>query len=218
MTWSPNGRWIALHSHREMSDDIWLRPADRSAADRRITSLGRGAEVGWPRWSPDGRLVLFDGANPATGRSVVFVIGVDQDTGEVTTPMREVSIEGLDAEPSHAEWLGGSETIAGIAREAPGRHVIFTVPVTGGPARVIHRFPSEHDLPGLAASPDGRAVAFVQPAPDGYYQIFRLPPDGGPPSQVTFDPSHKTQPAWSPDGGRIAYTVWSYQAQFWTLR
>lgn len=218
MTWSPNGRWIALHSHRELSDDIWLRPADASAPDRRITFLGRGAEVGWPRWSPDGRTVLFDGASPTTSRSVLFVIGVDQESGEVTTSMREIGVEGLDAEASHAEWLGDSRTIVGVARAGPGRHVIFTVPATGGPARVMHRFPSEHDLPGLGASPDGRAVAFVQLAPDGYYQIFRLPLDGGAAAQITFDPSHKTQPAWSPDGGRIAYTVWSYTAQFWTLR
>jgi Tol biopolymer transport system component len=72
MTWSPSGRWIALHSHREQSDDIWLRPVDGSAPDRRITLLGRGAEVGWPRWSPDGSTVLLDGASPGAGRSVLF--------------------------------------------------------------------------------------------------------------------------------------------------
>ena len=81
MAWSPNGRWIAFHTHREMSDDVWLRPADGSGPDRRITFLGRGAEVGWPRWSPDGQSVLLDGARKADGRSVIYVIGVDQDTG-----------------------------------------------------------------------------------------------------------------------------------------
>lgn len=214
MAWSPNGRWIVFHSHREQSDDIWLRPADGSAPDRRVSFLGRGAEVGWPRWSPDGRWVLYDGASPSTGRSVMFVIGIDQNTGAITAEPREVVVEGFAGDVTHGEWLADSATLVAIAKEAPGRHVILTMPATGGPPRVVHRFATEHDFPGLGVSPDGRFAAFVAPAPDGYYQIFRMSLDGGAPEQITTDPSHKTQPAWSPDGRRIAYTVWSYMVQF----
>ena len=48
---------------------------DGSTPDRRITMLGRGAEVGWPRWSPDGMTVLLDGTTK-DGRGVMFTIGV----------------------------------------------------------------------------------------------------------------------------------------------
>lgn len=217
MAWSPNGKWIVLHSHREQSDDIWLRPVDGHAPDRRLSFLGRGAEVGWPRWSPDGRSILYDGARPSDGRSVMFVLGIDQDSGAITAAAREVVVTGFEGELTHGEWMPDSATIMAIGKEGPGRHAIVRVPAAGGEAAVVHRFDSEHDFPGLAVSPDGVRVAYIGPGAQGFYQVYAVPASGGQAQALTTDPAHKTQPAWSPDGGRIAFTVWSYEAQFWRL-
>ena len=219
MTWSPNGKWIAFHTHKEMSDDVWLRPADGSAPDKRITFLGRGAEVGWPRWSPDGRTVLLNGARKSDGASVLYTIGVNQDTGAVTSELREITIDGITGEMGHAEWLPNSASIVAIVKEGPGRHAIFSAPVGGGRATVVHRFATEHDFSGLGVSTNGRFVAFAAPAPDGFYQIFVKTIGGATPAvQLTTDRSHKTQPTFSPDGARVAFTVWSYEAAFWSFK
>lgn len=218
MTWSPNGKWIAFHTHKEMSDDVWLRPADGGQPDRRMTFLGRGAEVGWPRWSPDGRTVLLNGARKSDGASVLYTIGVNQDTGATTSELREIAVAGVTGEMGHAEWMPDSRAVIATAKEGPGRHVIFTVLASGGRAMVVHRYSTEHDFSGIGVSTNGRFVAFVAPAPDGFFQIFVKTIGAGTPAvQLTTDRSHKTQPTFSPDGARVAFTVWSYEAAFWSF-
>ena len=217
MHWSPNGRWIALHTHADGTDDIWLKPADGSKAATPISE--GGVETGWPRWSPDGRWVAYTSeVQRGEGRvGVVYVVGIDQETGEITMPQREVPLDIAVGGTAMAEWSPDSEALVFMSVTEPGRKAIYIVGREGGTPRMIHAFDCDQLYSGLSVSPDFQWVAFIAPAPDGYFQVFRVPVAGGEAEQLTFDPMDKTHPSYAPDGTRIAFTVFSYQAHFWVL-
>jgi Tol biopolymer transport system component len=217
MHWSPNGRWIAFHTH-EGSDDIWLMPADGGAAPRMISE--GGSETGWARWSSDGRWIVFPSYREGTGggrRAHLFVIGVDQAIGEVTSPQARVEMPGFEFDIIHGEWADRGDEIVFEAAEEIGRKSLWRVPRSGGTPTRVHDFASDQVSSGISVAPDGRWVAFVDRDREGYFQIFRVSDQGGVAEQVTRDPSHKTQPAYSPRGDRIAFTVFDYRVHFWSI-
>jgi Tol biopolymer transport system component len=60
---------------------------------------------------------------------------------------------------------------------------------------------------GYAVSPDGSLLAYVRDGDEGTNQIFIAGIDGTEVRQMTHDPMGAFEPAWSPDGTRIAYTA-----------
>src|ERR1044071_9442741 len=90
----------------------WRAGAAGADPPPRLPRLGRGAEGGWPRWSPDGRWIVFEGDSvPGRRRSQLWVIGVDQKSGRVTVPARAVALAGFRDAVGHAEWLGSRDVL-----------------------------------------------------------------------------------------------------------
>src|SRR6185295_12704126 len=61
-TWSPDGRWAAYLSDRTGEYEIWVRPADGSGQERRVTTDGKIWRFP-PQWSPDSKKLAFGDKN-----------------------------------------------------------------------------------------------------------------------------------------------------------
>jgi Tol biopolymer transport system component len=91
-----------------------------------------------------------------------------------------------------------------------GKHVAFdlvtaiwTVPITGGPARRLTGDDTDATQPSW--SPDGRTLVF-QAYRDGNYHLWTIRPDGSAPTQLTSGPFDHREPRFSPDGAMIAFS------------
>lgn len=214
-TWSPNGRWMAYHSHRTRdavtsamgtggADDIFLRAAGAPLeAEIRLTTTGR--ETGSPDWSPDGtRLVFtsFESANDRV-RSMAHVVTLD------TTQGRAVSVTRVPLPPEIASaemvaWSPRGDSLAIEAAMTPDRHALWVMHIAGTGARKLVDYPMR-TYGGVDWMPDGSAL--IYPAlSGGRMQLFTIPARGGLPLRLTSDDGHLLHPQVSPDGRHIAAT------------
>jgi len=136
----------------------------------------------------------------AAGEVETEVAGI-ASAGDDRVGLREVltSVPGLAmaAVTLLALVLWGLGVAGGGADGAPVPEPVqltgFTTGVTGG-----------------AVSPNGQMLAFVVAEPEsGDTQIWIKTLPDGPPQQLTHTPGVKDMPAFSPDGSRVAYTVFN---------
>jgi Tol biopolymer transport system component len=149
-------------------------------------------------------------------RSVAFTLGVNPISGDVTRAAQALSLTGVGGDIEDVQWLSADSLVV-LASEGLGNNAIYVASREGGAARVVHRFTSDQRYSAIGIAPAARWVAFIAPASDGHFQVFRVPLAGGTPVQITTDPTDKTQPSVSHDGRSVAFTVFSYQMHFWMM-
>ncbi|WP_432855929.1 amidohydrolase family protein [Amycolatopsis sp. CA-161197] len=202
--WSPDGSKLAFVAAGTRIDVVTVASGARSTF-----ATEPGTVLHSPMWTPDGRDLVyarFSGGVPpvAVGAAELVRGGKPLFTGEDVFPFR-------------VSWLSADEYLytadGALRRRSLGggaaTDVPFTAPVTvaGGPVHARPRdFTSAKANPVLGIgspvlSPDGRSVAF-RALND--IQVMEL---GRPPRPLTGDGWWKSDPAWSPDGTRLAYST-----------
>jgi Tol biopolymer transport system component len=110
--YAPDAKRIAFVSNRSGSEQIWVSDSE-GQNPHQLTFLAGNTEASWPRWSPDGRRLLFASANS------VHVIGLDG--GPPSLLLRNVATT-----VSIAEWSPDGKWIY-FSSDRTGREEVWKV-------------------------------------------------------------------------------------------
>lgn len=196
--WRPDGQEIAFVSDRGGSYQIWLMAPD--GGDQRQLTYGPAVH-GWPAWHPEGRKLACWSYNPQTEMHALKSVNTD-GKGEMILAQ---SREHLD----RPAWHPDGYLIAYTAL-AQGNWDIWLVSDEGGQPTRLTSDPQMETNP--LWNPDGHCLAF-KVAPIGEYNLTRqyfMTFEKGYDTPTVFGwngPQSIQMNAWSPDGGRIAYTA-----------
>lgn len=216
MCWSPNLKWIAFHTHADETDDLWIMPATVNKMAQPLTK--GGYETGWPRWSRDGKWIVSTTGTKGEDKMGLILIGVDQNKGEVTTPQKRIVSSDLESGSiTDVQWTTDSKSLVVEYVVDENRKEIWVIPAHGGKGKLIHSFESDQLYSGIGLSFDNQWIVYIAPDGEGHYQLYKVSFDGENLEQVTFDPTDKAHPVFSPTEDKIAFSVFNYQVLFWWL-
>ena len=208
--WSPDGRWLAFHSHMEQSDDIWLVPVDGSVRPRRLTHFGPGADTGEPDWSPDGRTLAFSSHGPPIegNPGSVYTVAVDPATGFAAADPVRVPLDGFSGYAMGARFSPDGERLAFYGRSLEdGRVAAYTVPAAGGAPTAVISFANGEPYSAPEWGFDGASLFYSRNDGAGPFQVWRVDIATGATEQVTTGALGALQPSLSPDGRTLAVTM-----------
>jgi Tol biopolymer transport system component len=213
--WSPDGSWIAYHSHRSVdaavsyaaegsTDDIYLRrPGAPSAEEIRLTDFG--FEVGMADWSPNGNKLVFDSwEQDEPGWSKPWIATIDTASGRLLDVVRLPLPEGVRG-TLFAVWNPVDESrIAFIEHGSGSQQALWVTNPEGSFAEKLLEFEGS-TYGGLDWTPDGNTIVYSALV-DGRMQLFSVRSAGGEPTVLTHDSASLLHPQVSPDGSWIAAT------------
>jgi Tol biopolymer transport system component len=211
--WSPDGRRIAFVSQRDGNSEVYVMNADGSG--KRNLTRDRASDDDYPTWSPDGRKIAFLRGRPQS-QTVDVSTWSPRPANCSGSPRRCVfrfflyDLYVVNADGSGLRRLTRNQTgTYQVVWSPDGRTIYYgryLVSTDGSGARRLPYIP-------LTAvwSPDGRRIAFVislgprHPPVVQNSEIYVMNADGSGARRLTHEAGYDGEPAWSPDGRKIAF-------------
>ena len=198
---SPDGKRIACDAQWAGPHRIWaVDPAGRNPEQLTTDSSEVAAHLR-PRWSPDGRRIVFTRmertrfdvrvADIASKEQIAITNDPSQDVCPVWSPSGSFLY--------FSSYRSGGLNIWRIAVDRTGRPAGLLEQITTGAGQDVEP----------AISPDGKRMAFSILRQNA--NVWRLPVDpvtgrpGGSPEKVTASTREDSRASWSPDGARVVF-------------
>lgn len=210
--WSPDGSKIAFSSssrtydeRRDDTSQIYVMDADGSHLEP--LTHDQTTINGSPVWSPDGIRIVFSSERDRS--SNLHIMDADGSNRTLLSPAT------FRRTQSHF-WSPDGDAIV-FASTDGNQWDIYLLTVSTGALVNLTDHPSTDT--GPTWSPDGRRIAFSSardplPRTDPSHaagDIWVMDRDGSNLTRLTHSPQPHSMPAWSPDGGKIAFmklTAW----------
>ena len=146
-----------------------------------------------PRFSPDGRRVLY--TSYETGYPRIYVL----DVGSVQRRVLESQEGTMSFAPRFAP--NGQTIVYSLSQG--GNTDIYAMNIDTGSAARLTDAPSIETAPSF--SPDGTQIVFESDR-SGSQQLYIMPAGGGEARRISFGPGRYGTPVWSPRGDLVAFT------------
>jgi serine/threonine-protein kinase len=186
---SPDGRRLAVIIRaQDQSTALWLMDLGKRAVAVRLSPAE--ADVAAPRWTPDGRSLLYSITSRRTGKRY----NLRQEPDRSTPDTLQAAGDYPAVAPDQAQILtaDASDSLVGRLWLTPFR--------SGEPAHLVEAAPLRRQE--LAFSPDGRWLASLGGEKDNQIYVEPWPLTG---ERYQLSGNFGTEPVWSPRGTGLFY-------------